>query len=52
MLQRVKNLIQHNYPSYMNVLFATVRASEIGGNYFVCYLCTIIEEAVHDANST
>ena len=36
----------------MNVLFATVRASEIGGNYLVSYLCTIIEEAVHDANST
>lgn len=36
----------------MNVLFATVRASEIGGNNLVSYLCTIIEEAVHDANST
>ena len=36
----------------MNVLFATVQASEIRGNYLVNYLCTIIEEAVHDANST
>ena len=36
----------------MNVLFAIVRASEIRGNYLLNYLCTIIEEAVHDANST
>ena len=36
----------------MNVSFATVRASEIGGNYLVNYLCAIIEEAVHDANGT